>query len=1043
MVSIGKLGKGQETYYLDSVAGGADDYYSGEGESPGQWTGSGAAELGLEGTVERDQLHAVLAARDPRTGETLPQFVRKDRVPGFDVTFSAPKSVSALWAVADEATAGRIRDAHERSVTAALGFLEREAAFTRLGTDGHTAARGSGFVAAAFRHRMSRAGDPQLHTHVLVANLIKTPDGNWRTLDGQRLYRRAKTAGYLYQAHLRAELSRELGVTWREVHRGAAEIAGVSDETLHAFSRRRREIEAAMAKHDGSSRRSAEVAALESRKAKDYGVRAAEQRREWRERATATGLELDSVLRQSAIPERLGEPSLFARVESTLTAERSTFARRHVIEEIAAAHRQGASVEKVERLADRFLAREHVVELGEARPAGARAAAPSEPLYTTREVIALEERLVDAAERHSRQTVAVAKPDVLDAALGRDPALAEEQREMVSRLAAGGEGTVCVVGRAGAGKTRALRPVREAFEVSGVEVIGASLQNTAARILEQEAGIHSTSLTRLLYEADVQGYGLPRGGVVVVDEAAMASTRALARLQELAQRDRAKLILIGDPEQLPAIDHPGAFRALVDRLGAIELAEVRRLRDPVERAAVELIRSGRSSSALAAYSERGQLTLAETVADLEAMVVADRHAAQRAGEDAIMLARTRARTARLNELAQVLRLAEGELGEASIEVGEERIHVGDHVVTRVNRGGHSPVHNRERWVVLAIDHEARAMTFRHLTETERVVALDAGYLDRHPADARGSVELGYAITKYGAQGMTVDRAFVVLGDGLSKEEAYTALTRAREGTELYAVTREPVERAEIAPTQDERKLGADAWGRQMERSEQQRLAIGERLRSELEREPTTALVEELRRIEACGEEAAGRRLEALATTRAEAERDAERARTALAETRPGDRAERTRIESITEHAAERLEALQARERAMRETTRGVAPGDRERGVAIERILAERRWLRVESAIRLEPAYLTDALGPPPEGLRRRLEWERAVDTLERHRQRLGARDSNRALGEEPRRAQERAEWRAATRELEAMRARLVERERAPERVRAVGQGIER
>lgn len=146
--------------------------------------------------------------------------------------------------------------------------------------------------------------------------------------------------------------------------------------------------------------------------------------------------------------------------------------------------------------------------------------------------------------------------------------------------AAGGEGTVCVLGRAGAGKTRALRPLREALEASGVEVVGASVQNTAARILEEEAGIRSTSLTQLLYEADVQGFGLPRGGVVVIDEAAMAPTRSLARLQALAERDGTRLVLIGDPEQLPAIEPPGAFRALVDRLGAVELAEVRRLRDP-------------------------------------------------------------------------------------------------------------------------------------------------------------------------------------------------------------------------------------------------------------------------------------------------------------------------------------------------------------------------------------------------------------------------------------------------------------------------------
>src|SRR5918994_7746542 len=328
MVTIGKIGKGQETYYLDSVAGGADDDYSGEGEAPGRWSGAGSSELELSGEVERYQLGAVLAGRDPRTDAALLRLLRKDRVPGFDVTFSAPKSVSVLWATGDERTAGLIRDAHERSVEAALGFLEREAAFTRLGTDGHTAARGSGFVAASFRHRMSRAGDPQLHTHVLVANLVKTEDGKWRTLDGQRLYRRAKTAGYLYQAHLRAELSRELGVGWHEVHRGAAEIVGVPDATLRAFSRRRREIEARMAERGGASRRSAEIAALETRKRKDYGVRRAEQRGERRERAQNTGLDVDTALARSrGHRERPSESRLLAQVESALPAERSTFAR--------------------------------------------------------------------------------------------------------------------------------------------------------------------------------------------------------------------------------------------------------------------------------------------------------------------------------------------------------------------------------------------------------------------------------------------------------------------------------------------------------------------------------------------------------------------------------------------------------------------------------------------------------------------------------------------------------------------------------------------
>jgi conjugative relaxase-like TrwC/TraI family protein len=225
MLTIGKLGKGQEAYYLDTVATGIEDYYAGAGEAPGRWRGAGAAELGLEGEVERHELKAVLAGEHPRSGERLPRRLWTKRIPGFDLTFSAPKSVSVLWATGDERTAAAIRDAHERSVRAALTYLEREAAVSRIGA-ARRAAHGSGFVGAAFRHRMSRAGDPQLHTHVLVANLVRTEDGEWRALDAQMLYRRAKTAGYLYQANLRHELTRTLGLEWREVHRGAAEIAG-------------------------------------------------------------------------------------------------------------------------------------------------------------------------------------------------------------------------------------------------------------------------------------------------------------------------------------------------------------------------------------------------------------------------------------------------------------------------------------------------------------------------------------------------------------------------------------------------------------------------------------------------------------------------------------------------------------------------------------------------------------------------------------------------------------------------------------------------
>jgi conjugative relaxase-like TrwC/TraI family protein len=231
MLTIGKLGSGQEAYYLEKVAGGAEDYYSGEGEAEGAWKGDAAAELGLEGEVGADQLTAMLTGRHPAMGEPLlcsAGVPGRGAVPGFDLTFSAPKSVSLLWALGDPDTRAAALTAHERSIDAALDYMQREACWARRGKGGATFVQGNGYLAAAFRHRSSRAGDPQLHTHVLIANATRGPDGRWTRLHHPSIYHHQKTAGYLYEAQLRHELTRSLGVEWQGVRKGIAEVAGFS-----------------------------------------------------------------------------------------------------------------------------------------------------------------------------------------------------------------------------------------------------------------------------------------------------------------------------------------------------------------------------------------------------------------------------------------------------------------------------------------------------------------------------------------------------------------------------------------------------------------------------------------------------------------------------------------------------------------------------------------------------------------------------------------------------------------------------------------------
>jgi len=205
MLSIGRLRLEHGLdYYLQTVADGTEEYYAADREAPGHWIGASEQLVGLHGEVFGDDLRAVLEGRDPATGLMLVSS-RRTR-PGFDLCFSAPKSMSLLFAFGDSEIRRAVLGAHDSAVRAALDYLEREACWVRRGHAGVHRLRADGFAAAAFRHRTSRAGDPQLHTHVVVANMARGEDARWSALHSHALYDAAQTAGYLYQAHLRHEI---------------------------------------------------------------------------------------------------------------------------------------------------------------------------------------------------------------------------------------------------------------------------------------------------------------------------------------------------------------------------------------------------------------------------------------------------------------------------------------------------------------------------------------------------------------------------------------------------------------------------------------------------------------------------------------------------------------------------------------------------------------------------------------------------------------------------------------------------------------------
>ena len=563
MLTIGKLTPGRADYYCEQLPGGADEYYTTSGEEPGVWLGAAADRLGLVGRVDPEQFRRLLDATHPATGRPLgvPATTGR-RLAGLDLCLSAPKSVSVAWALAPPGTAAEIAAAHDRAVAATVGALEAEAVRARRGAGGQRSVETDGVAAAAFAHRSSRAGDPQLHTHLVVANVTPDRTGRWSAIDGTRVYRWAKTLGYLYQAELRHQLTERLGVDWGPVHHGAADLAGVDPAAIESFSKRTAQINAALAAPAATvGWAAAKTATLTTRAPKDTVADLDTLRDRWRREAGLIGIDHTTIagLTGRAVtvvpdPGRLRQ-RLLAR--DGLTAKRSSFDRRDILQALAAAHPRGATHRELRSQADGLTAAGEVVEL---HSADSRLG----PRYSTTDLLATEERLVTGAARRRHASVGVAGPTHLAAALAARPTLSDEQQAMVTSLVTSGAGVEVVIGRAGTGKTYALEAARAAWEASGQRVIGAALAARAAAELQSGAGIASTTIDRLLGDLDRPGplSGLPPKTVVVVDEAGMAGTRKLGRLLDHAARAEAKVVLVGDHRQLPEIEAGGALAAL-------------------------------------------------------------------------------------------------------------------------------------------------------------------------------------------------------------------------------------------------------------------------------------------------------------------------------------------------------------------------------------------------------------------------------------------------------------------------------------------------
>jgi conjugative relaxase-like TrwC/TraI family protein len=800
VLTIGKLGtsRGRLEYYDAQVAVGAEDYYAGRGESPGRWRGTGARDLGLmaDGRVGRSGFMALMRGRHPVDGSVLRVMGARSTVSGFDLTFSAPKSVSVPFAIADDEVSARLLAAHQRAVDAALTYLEREACWTRRGRDGVDRVRGEGFVAASYRHRMSRAGDPQLHTHVVAANLTRA-DGRFTALDGRALYEHKSAGGAVYRAVLRAEARQRLPwLWWRESGRGLFELDGVPEPLLRHFSQRRVEIEERAAELvgvgavDELSRERMQGIALETRRAKTYGVDGAGWREQARARAAEHGLDAADVAalrtRHPRPVDRRDSVRLAEQLSGPLglTETHNSFAPRHALAEIAGTFAQGAPLSELEQVTSRYVTDPGVVQL---------AGDDDDSRFTTTDLVACELRIIESAHRRRGDSTETLPCTVVDRQLADEySGLNDDQVAAVRQITASGDGVEVVSALAGTGKTTMIAALAGAYQRAGWRVVGAAPTARAARQLRQAAGIEAHTMHALLAKLDRAG-GHPPDTLLVLDEAGTAPTRLSAQLFDYAELAGAKLLAVGDPGQLGSVEAGGWLARLTHDQGTSSLRQVMRQRSVCEQGALEALHDGDPEPYLA--FQRDAITVHETeIAAVREVVDAWNFARQRHGpEQAVMIARDNATRERLNRGARTRLKREGIFAEPDTFIGGRGYTPGDRVIARRN-DRRSDIENGSIARIIAIDHQAGSM----------IVQLDSGEPRALSADyVAGHLQHAYALTAHGAQGATVQWAGVIGRPGEFRGEwAYTALSRAQESTTIHLIgerSEADCERDEYAP----------------------------------------------------------------------------------------------------------------------------------------------------------------------------------------------------------------------------------------------------
>ena len=766
----GSAAKLAATYYQEHSA----DYYVEDLDHQGEWMGQGAEDLGLEGAVGREQFQLALAGYVE--GHKVQNAGKENRQIGWDLTFSAPKSVSIVWAGAEAQHKHEIELAHQRATKVAFEYLEANT-IAKRGKNGavHEEAR---LVASGFNHYTSREGDPQVHSHVVVSNFSVHKDGTVGTIDSRVFYQSKMAAGALYQVELAWQMQK-LGYEIEQGIKGTFRLSDVTREAEQVFSKRAKQIED-LAQERGVESYVGQRGIVLTTRANKVDCDLSEREETWGKEAQEQGIDLQFERNRLEHVRTKSDNQILSQASQKLTTGQSTFKENRLLREIALASFGSRSGEEVVELVQEAKGIGYVVGL-------------QNGLLTTPDMAKIELGIMARVERmagthHFSVDSQWVKNEGFDTGNGKHIEFSYEQKVAIN-VATRSSALAVIQGRAGAGKSTMLAAVRESYERENFKVEGIALAGVAALNLQNESGIKSQTIASWLNPNHI----IDRRTIVIIDEAGMVGSKQMADVIQKVEQSKAKLILVGDERQLQPIAAGGILHAIDQKVAQIApehstvIQEIWRQKEEWMQETVTLAAQGKTGEALEALDQNKKINFYQGSSEARTALVEE--FIQKNGHDfrgGMVLTNTSLDAQKINAEIRTKLQEQKIVDEKGLEFnnGERAIDIakGDRVIFTRN-DYNLDVRNGQRGMVNQVSVENGLIEIK----------LDNGQMKKIDVEKYNHLEHGWATTTHKAQGVTVDRAYMYgyTNESMSSQQAtYVQISRAREETKLYIVAGE-------------------------------------------------------------------------------------------------------------------------------------------------------------------------------------------------------------------------------------------------------------